>query len=106
MDPDLVKPGLDLVGRPVILSFGLIGPGKGYELAIAAMPAVVAAIPNALYVILGVTHPELLLREGEAYRERPGGTCDRARRGAPRPVRQSLRHRPSWAAGFRRPTCS
>ncbi len=69
VDPELVKPGLDLAGRAVILSFGLIGPGKGYELAIAAMPAVVEAIPNALYVILGATHPDLLLREGEAYRE-------------------------------------
>ena len=69
VDPELVKPGLGLAGRAVILSFGLIGPGKGYELAIAAMPAVVDAIPNALYVILGATHPELLRREGEAYRD-------------------------------------
>ena len=69
VDPDLVKPGLGLAGRDVILSFGLIGPGKGYELAIAAMPAVVEALPNALYVILGATHPDLLLREGEAYRD-------------------------------------
>ena len=69
VDPDLVKPGLGLAGRAVILSFGLIGPGKGYELAIAAMPEVVAAIPNACYVILGATHPELLRREGEAYRD-------------------------------------
>ncbi len=69
VDPELVKPGLGLAGRAVILSFGLIGPGKGYELAIAAMPAVVEAIPNALYVILGATHPELLRREGEAYRD-------------------------------------
>ena len=69
VDPELVKPGLGLAGHAVILSFGLIGPGKGYELAIAAMPAVVEAIPNALYVILGATHPELLRREGEAYRD-------------------------------------
>ena len=68
VDPELAKPALGLAGRAVILSFGLIGPGKGYELAIAAMPEVVAAIPNALYVILGATHPELLRREGEAYR--------------------------------------
>ena len=69
IDPATVKPGLGLGGRSVILSFGLIGPGKGYELAIAAMPAVVKAIPDALYVILGATHPELLRREGEAYRD-------------------------------------
>ena len=60
VDPDTVKPHLGLEGRLVILSFGLLGPGKGYESAIAAMPAVVAAVPSALYVILGATHPDLL----------------------------------------------
>jgi glycosyltransferase involved in cell wall biosynthesis len=70
VDPDSIKPRLDLEGRSVILSFGLLGPGKGYESAIAAMPAVVEAIPSAVYVILGATHPDLLLREGEAYRQR------------------------------------
>ncbi len=70
VDPDTIKPRLDLEGRSVILSFGLLGPGKGYESAIAAMPAVVKAIPSAVYVILGATHPDLLLRDGEAYRER------------------------------------
>ena len=70
VDSDTVKPGLGLDGHRVILSFGLLGPGKGYESAIAAMPAVVAAHPDALYVVLGATHPDLLAREGEAYRER------------------------------------
>ena len=66
--PDSVKPRLGLQGRSVILSFGLLGPGKGYESVIAAMPAVVKAVPAALYVVLGATHPDLLHREGEAYR--------------------------------------
>jgi glycosyltransferase involved in cell wall biosynthesis len=66
---DSVKPLLGLQGRKVILSFGLLGPGKGYESAIAAMPAVVAADPTALYVIVGATHPEAVRREGEAYRQ-------------------------------------
>ena len=66
--PDSVKPRLGLQGRRVILSFGLLGPGKGYESVIAAMPAVVKAAPDALYVVLGATHPDLLHREGEAYR--------------------------------------
>ncbi len=69
VDPDSVKAGLGLAGRRVILSFGLLGPGKGYEHAIDAMPGVVAAIPDARYVVLGATHPELLRHEGETYRE-------------------------------------
>ena len=68
--PDTVKPQLGLAGRMVILSFGLLGPGKGYESAIAAMPAVVRADPSALYVIVGATHPEMLRREGESYRRK------------------------------------
>ena len=68
VDPDSIKPRLGLEGRSVILSFGLLGPGKGYESAIEAMPAVVRTDPSVCYVILGATHPDLLRREGEAYR--------------------------------------
>ncbi len=55
-------------GAPWSLSFGLLGPGKGYELAIDALPAVVARHPAACYVIVGATHPDLVRRNGEAYR--------------------------------------
>jgi len=65
---ETVKPALDLAGREVILSFGLLGHGKGFELVIDALPAIVAARPTACYVILGATHPNLLATEGEAYR--------------------------------------
>ena len=70
VDSDTVKPQLGLKGHKVLLSFGLIGPGKGYEAAIAAMPAVVRADPTAIYVIVGATHPELIRREGESYRKK------------------------------------
>jgi glycosyltransferase involved in cell wall biosynthesis len=69
-DRNKVKPKLGLETAPMILSFGLLGPGKGCESVIQAMPAVTAAEPTAYYVILGATHPELLRREGEAYRHR------------------------------------
>jgi glycosyltransferase involved in cell wall biosynthesis len=69
VDPDTVKPLVGLAGRPTVLSFGLLGPGKGYELAIRAMSTVIGQSPDASYVILGATHPELRRREGEAYRE-------------------------------------
>jgi glycosyltransferase involved in cell wall biosynthesis len=69
VDPATVKPDLGVQGREVILSFGLLGQGKGYELALDALPAVVAAHPTALYVVVGATHPDLLRTEGEAYRQ-------------------------------------
>jgi glycosyltransferase involved in cell wall biosynthesis len=68
LQPDSVKPRLGLNSDPVILSFGLLGPGKGYETVIEAMPEVVAAVPSARYVVLGATHPDLLRHEGEKYR--------------------------------------
>ncbi len=68
VDSRTIKPALELAGREVILSFGLLGPGKGLELVLDALPAVVAARPTALYVVLGATHPNLVAVEGEAYR--------------------------------------
>jgi glycosyltransferase involved in cell wall biosynthesis len=68
VNPETVKPGLGIGNRKVILSFGLLGPGKGLELAIDALPAVAAVHPAVLYVIVGATHPSLVQREGEAYR--------------------------------------
>jgi glycosyltransferase involved in cell wall biosynthesis len=70
VDPATVKSSLGLEGREVILSFGLLGPGKGYELALDALPAVVAAHPTACYVVVGATHPDLVRTEGESYRGR------------------------------------
>jgi len=64
------KPAFGWQGRDVILTFGLLAPSKGIETMIEAMPAVAAAHPNALYVILGATHPHLVAHEGEAYRDR------------------------------------
>ncbi|MEH3035871.1 MAG: glycosyltransferase family 4 protein [Sphingomonas adhaesiva] len=68
-DPDTFKPRFDWVGRQVILTFGLLAPGKGIETLIEAMPAVVAKNPDAMYVVLGATHPNLVAHEGERYRD-------------------------------------
>lgn len=69
-DTEGAKPALGLEGRKVMLTFGLLSPGKGLENAISALPAVVQKHPDLTYVLLGATHPHLVAHEGEAYRER------------------------------------
>jgi glycosyltransferase involved in cell wall biosynthesis len=63
------KTRLGFAGRQVLFTFGLLSPNKGIETAIRAMPAIAAAHPDALYVVLGATHPHLIAKEGEAYRQ-------------------------------------
>jgi polysaccharide biosynthesis protein PslF len=57
-------------GEPTILTWGLIGPGKGIEWGIEAMAHLRDMKSTARYVIAGQTHPKVLRLEGEAYRER------------------------------------
>ena len=54
--------------RPTILTWGLMGPGKGLEWMIDAMGRLRDLDPAPRYLIAGQTHPKVLEREGEAYR--------------------------------------
>ena len=69
LEPHHAKAKLGLVGK-TILTFGLLSPSKGIENVIDAMPTIIKSCPNAMYVILGATHPNLVRHEGEAYREK------------------------------------
>ncbi len=70
VEPDAAKTKLGFSGRRVILTFGLLSPSKGIEVMIDAMPSIIERCPDAVYVVLGATHPNLIRHEGEAYRER------------------------------------
>ncbi len=67
--PTRFKQELGLAGRTVLSTFGLLGPDKGIEYALAALPEVVRRHPDVLYLILGETHPVLRQQKGEAYRQ-------------------------------------
>ena len=56
-------------GEPTILTWGLIGPGKGIEWAIEAMAELTDLHPAPRYIVAGQTHPKVLEREGETYRK-------------------------------------
>ena len=56
--------------RPTILTWGLLGPGKGIEWVIDALAALVDLDPQPRYRVVGETHPRVVERCGEAYRNR------------------------------------
>ncbi len=68
VDPNYYKDQYGVEGRKVILTFGLLSPGKGIETMIDALPAVVEKHPEAVYIVLGATHPHVKREQGEAYR--------------------------------------
>lgn len=55
-------------GKMVLLSFGLLSPGKGIEDVITALPTIVAQYPDVVYLVLGATHPHIIREAGESYR--------------------------------------
>ena len=68
-DPDAAKARLGFSGKPTILTFGLLSKNKGIEVMIDAMPGILRSAPDAVYVVLGATHPNLVRDQGETYRE-------------------------------------
>lgn len=68
VDSDKVKPVLGLKDKFVLSTFGLLSRGKGIEYVIDALPSIVDKEPNAVYYVLGVTHPQVKFTEGEVYR--------------------------------------
>ncbi len=68
MSAPSVKRALGMADRAIISTFGLINRGKGLEHVIQAMPRILEKHPNAVYLVLGATHPGVRSHEGESYR--------------------------------------
>lgn len=67
-EPDVYKDKFDVAGKKVILTFGLLGPDKGIETVIDALPEIVKTHPEIIFMVVGATHPHLKAEHGEAYR--------------------------------------
>jgi len=68
LDPAYYKDQFQAEGRSLILTFGFLSPNKGIEFAIDGLASVVKKFPKVLYLIVGITHPEVKQRFGERYR--------------------------------------
>lgn len=65
----VLKPKFGWSSHRVLLMSGLMSPGKGVDYVIKALPAIVEKFPETLFVVVGQTHPDILKRDGEQYRE-------------------------------------
>lgn len=68
VDPNFYKDHFGVEGRQVLLTFGLLAPNKGIEVALRALPEIIKSFPDVVYIILGATHPKLVREHGETYR--------------------------------------
>jgi glycosyltransferase involved in cell wall biosynthesis len=69
LSPPVAEAIRSLGNARVVTTFGLVGPGKGLEHGIQALAKVAAAHPGAHYLIVGATHPEVIRKHGESYRQ-------------------------------------
>ena len=68
LDPNFYKDRFGVEGKAVLLTFGLLSPNKGIENVIQALPQILAKHKNVVYIVAGATHPHILRREGDRYR--------------------------------------
>ena len=69
LNEKFLKEKYSLTGRKVLTTFGLLSAGKSLETTLDALPAIIDNCPEAIFLIIGKTHPEVVKNDGEVYRE-------------------------------------
>lgn len=69
LDKKILKEKYKLRDRKVLSTFGLLSSGKNIETTLDALPNIIKTSPEVLFLILGKTHPTVVLKEGEVYRQ-------------------------------------
>ena len=69
LDKDVLKAKYGLTGRKVLSTFGLLSSGKSIETTLDSLPAIIESNPDAMFLIIGKTHPGVVKSEGEKYRD-------------------------------------
>ena len=67
-DKTALKAKYELSNRHILSTFGFLSSGKGIENSLKALPDVIKTYPNVLFLIIGKTHPSVIVKEGEKYR--------------------------------------
>jgi glycosyltransferase involved in cell wall biosynthesis len=68
-EKSVLKDKYGVGGRKILSTFGLLSSGKSIETTLDALPSIIEQHPDVLFLILGKTHPTIVQREGEAYRD-------------------------------------
>ena len=69
IDKKQLKKRYGFSGREILSTFGLLSPGKSIETTLNALPAIIKENPSVLFLIIGETHPAIVKKYGEIYRE-------------------------------------
>ena len=69
LDKRFLKNKYKSTGKKVLSTFGLLSSGKSIETTLEALPEVVKTNPDILFLVIGKTHPSVVKREGEKYRQ-------------------------------------
>ena len=67
---ELLKDKYHYSDKIVMSTFGLISENKNIETILYALPGIVIKHPEVIYMVIGKTHPEIIKREGEKYRNK------------------------------------